>query len=442
MRIHNTKLTSFQVIIGGFALLILTGAVLLTLPISSRSGQFTPFSDALFTSTSAVCVTGLIVHDTATWWSWFGQFVIIVRIQMGGLGIVMVATSLSLLSGRKISLMQRSTMQDAISAPHLGGIVRLAKFILKTVLIIELLGAFAMSFVFIPQFGFAQGIWYSLFHSISAFCNAGFDLMGVITPYSSLTSYVSNPVINLTIMSLIVIGGLSFMTWADIAEHGLKIRRYSVQSKVILSATALLIILPAVWFFFMEYADMPLGTRILASLFQSVTPRTAGFNTTDLTRLSESGRFLHVVLMLIGGAPGSTAGGMKITTFTVMILTAFSIFRHHAGTECFGRRISIETVRNAGTVFLMYIVLCVIGGCVISSIEGIDLLSCFYESASAIGTVGLTLGLTPSLGMVSRLILIVLMYTGRVGGLSLIYAIFPHARESGGTLLEENVVIG
>ena len=440
--LFRKKMTSTQVIIFGFALLILTGALLLTLPVATNAGNRTPFLQALFTATSATCVTGLIVQDTATYWSFFGQLVIIILIQIGGLGIVMLANAIFILSGRKIGLMQRSTLADSISAPHLGGIIKLAKFIFRTTFIIEGIGAVIMSFVFIPQFGWIQGIWYSIFHSISAFCNAGFDLMGVVEPFSSVTSYVGNPDISITIMLLIIIGGLSFMTWDDIARNHFHIRKYSVQSKLILTATALLIFLPTAYFFFFEFQDMPLLSRTLASFFQAVSPRTAGFNSVDLTKMSDTGKFVQLVLMLIGGAPGSTAGGMKTTTFMVMIASSVAIFHHSNKTEAFGRTIPNQTVRNASTVFMMYIVLCIVGGCLLNRIDGYHLLTCAYETASAIGTVGLTQGITSHLSAASLRVLIVLMYTGRVGGLTLIYAVFPHASERKGRYIEESVMIG
>ena len=280
------KLTSFQIIILGFSGVILFGTFLLMLPFSSRSGLATPFSDALFTSTSAVCVTGLVIHDTATYWSAFGQLVILLLIQIGGMGVITVAASFAMISGRKISLMQRSTMQEAISAPKVGGIVRLTGFIVKVTLATELLCAAVMAPVFCRDFG-KIGLWMALFHSVSAFCNAGFDLLGVRTPFSSLTSYAANPVINFTIMFLIVFGGIGFLTWDDIRTNRLHLHKYRMQSKVILCTTAVLLIVPAMYFYFFEFADLTRKERLLSSLFQAVTPRTAGFNTVELTSLSQ-----------------------------------------------------------------------------------------------------------------------------------------------------------
>ena len=323
LRYRKKRLTSFQIIIMGFLLVILTGSIFLMLPVSSRNGEVTPFLDALFTATSATCVTGLVIHDTATYWSVFGQAVILLLIQIGGMGVVTVAVSVVTISGRKIGLMQRSTMKEAIAAPSVGGIVRLTGFILKATILIEVLGAFLMVPVFWKDFGALKGIWYALFHSISAFCNAGFDLMGNMGQYSSLTGYAANGWINAVIIGLIVVGGIGFLTWDDVKSKGIHIRRYRMQSKVILVMTAVLIVIPFVIFLFGEFSrqiwdGMPLGEKIWASLFQSVTPRTAGFNTIDLNLFSEAGRTMVILLMLTGGSPGSTAGGMKTTTLAVL----------------------------------------------------------------------------------------------------------------------------
>ena len=436
---RKKQLTSAQIIIFGFMAVILFGAFLLMLPIASKGPGGTSFLDALFTSTSAVCVTGLIVHDTATYWTAFGQVVIIALIQVGGMGVVTVAVAIAMVSGKKIGLKERSTMQDAISAPKVGGIVRFTGFILKGTFLVELTGAVLMAPWFIRDFGFLKGIWYAVFHSISAFCNAGFDLMGVREPFSSLTSYVGNPVINFTIMMLIVVGGLGFLTWEDIRTNKLCWRKYRMQS------TVLLIIIPAVIFYFCEFNGPQWqnhGTRILASLFQSVTPRTAGFNTVDLASMSEPGQLLMAILMLIGGSPGSTAGGMKTTTLAVILLSAWGVFCRKGDAQCYGRRISEETVRYAAVVMIMYLTLCVGGAIIISYVEGLPMLTCIYETASAIATVGLTLGVTPGLGPVSHIILILLMYCGRVGGLTLVYAAISGVKPHVSRLPQEKITVG
>lgn len=441
--LHKKKsLTSFQTIILGFSGVILLGALLLMLPVSSRNGVFTPFHEALFTSTSAVCVTGLVVHDTATYWSVFGQIIILILIQIGGLGVITVAASFALLAKKRISLTQRSTMQEAIAAPKVGGIVRLTSFVLKATFLMELLGALFMMPIFCRDFG-AKGIWMSVFHSISAFCNAGFDILG--TPdslYPSLTAYLGNPVINITIMFLIVSGGLGFLTWQDIYTNKLKFKRYCMQSKIILITTALLILIPAGLFFFIEFSDLPVKERILSSFFQSVTPRTAGFNTANLAAMSGAGQAIMITLMIIGGSPGSTAGGMKTTTFAVLFANALATFGRKEEAQLFGRRINSNIIRNASTILMMYITLFFSGGLIISIIEGLPMGTCLYETASAVATVGLTLGITPDLHLSSQIILICLMFLGRVGGLTLIYAALSGTKKNLVKVPQGNVTVG
>lgn len=436
------RLSSFQVILLGFAGVILLGALLLMLPISSAERVITPFNEALFTSTSAVCVTGLVVKDTGSYWSAFGQAVIITLIQIGGLGVVTIAASFSMLAGRRISLMQRSTMQDAISAPKVGGIVKLTKFIITGTFIIEAVGAVSMMPVFCKNFG-AKGIWMSVFHSVSAFCNAGFDILGTDgNQFCSLTPYTSNPVINITVMLLIVIGGIGFLTWDDICNNKFKIKKYSMQSKIILVTSLILILLPAIYFFIFDYSDYSIGNRLLASLFQSVTTRTAGFNTTDLTKLTRPSQAIMIFLMLVGGSPGSTAGGLKTTTMAVLILNAFACFKRKDNVCAFGRRIDDSVIKNASTIVMMYITLFFIGGVSICTIEKLPLVASLFETASAIGTVGLTLGITPKLSLASQLILIVLMYLGRVGSLTLIYATLSGKKQINAKLPLEKITVG
>lgn len=438
---HKKNLKSFQIIVLGFSGVILFGTILLMLPFSSHDGIVTPVLDALFTSTSAVCVTGLVLHDTATYWSVFGQFVILLLIQIGGMGVITVTASFAMISGRKISLMQRSTMQEAVSAPKVGGIVRLTNFIVKATLVIELLGAAIMAPVFCRDFG-VNGLWMALFHSVSAFCNAGFDLMGTTGAFSSLTGYVSQPVINLTIMVLIVLGGIGFLTWDDFRSNGLHWQKYRMQSKVILCTTAILLIVPTVYFYFFELKTIEPGKRILCSLFQSVTPRTAGFNTIELTSLQESSQSIIILLMLVGGSPGSTAGGMKTTTIAVLFATALSTFWQKENTHFFGRRIEDDVVKNAATIGLLYITLFFFGGVIISMVEKLPMLTCLFEAASAVGTVGLSLGITPSLGILSKIMLILLMFFGRVGGLTLIFAALAGTQKQSVKFPQEKITVG
>ena len=399
-------LTSFQIMILGFAGVILLGALVLMLPIASVQRIWTPFHEALFTSTSAVCVTGLVVQDTGSYWSAFGQTVILLLIQIGGLGVITGAVTFLMLAGRNITLKERSAMQDAISAPAVGGIVRLTRFILKGTFLVELLGALALLPAFCRDYGL-RGVWMSVFHSVSAFCNAGFDILGRTDSfYPSLTAYAADPLVNIVIMLLIIVGGIGFLTWDDVCTHGLHLRQYRMQSKVILSATALLIALPAVLFFLTDFADLPIGERILASLFQSVTPRTAGYNTVDLTEMTDASQAVTILLMLTGGAPGSTAGGMKVTTLAVLIANAIAAFRRREDPQLFHRRLEHSAVRNAAAILLLY------------------------------------LGLTPQLGVLSQSILILLMYFGRVGGLTLIYAAFSGHDLTYARYPQEKITVG
>ncbi|MGN1043085.1 MAG: TrkH family potassium uptake protein [Christensenellales bacterium] len=434
--------SSARVILLGFLGLILIGSILLVLPFSSADGSSCSYSDALFTSVSAVCVTGLVVVDTATHWSLFGQIVILLLIQIGGLGVVTVVVLLTKALGIKIGLSQRSTVQEAVSAPKISGILKFTQFIFIFTFACEFIGAVAMAPAFIKNLGWAKGIWASLFHSVSAFCNAGFDILGTESaPFSSLTGYASDPLINIVVMLLIIIGGLGFVTWEDIKRYGFRIKKYCVQSKLILCSAAILIFVPAIYFFFAEFSYMPFGKRLLCSLFQAVSPRTAGFNTVDASSLSDAGRAVTVVLMLIGGAPGSTAGGMKTTTAALLVATAFSVFRKKEDTDLFGRRIGETIVRRAIAIASTYIALAFVGGVMISVIEKLPFSACLFETASAIGTVGLTTGITPLLSIYSRIILMALMFFGRAGCLTLIYAAVASAKTNA-KLPEDKLSVG
>jgi len=426
--VNNKKhFTSSQIIIVGFLGVILTGTVMLMMPFATRDGTGATFADAIFTATSATCVTGLVVQNTVTYWSWFGQLMILIMIQIGGMGVVTMAVAIASVSGRKIGLMQRSTMQEAVSAHNVGGIVRMTSFIIKTTIMIEILGALVLFTVFYEDFGLVKGAWYAIFHSISAFCNAGFDLLGIKVSYASLTAYHGNPVINLTIITLIVVGGIGFLTWEDIKSQKWNFHKYRMQTKVILLVTGLLIVFPTLYFYFFEFTSdvwsgFSNGEKFLGALFQAVTPRTAGFNTVDLTLFSEPSQAFILLLMLIGGAPGSTAGGMKVTTAAVLILITLAVFQKKEDSHCFGRRIPRDTATYAVAILMLYMVLFFGGGFLISCVEKLPLLTCLFETASAIGTVGLSLGITPQLSQISRVVLILLMFIGRVGGLTLVFA--------------------
>ena len=421
---QNTRkfiLTSARVIIFGFLSVILIAAVLLMLPVSSATGKPTPFIDALFTATSATCVTGLVVYDTATHWSYFGQAIILLLIQIGGMGVVTIAIALSRLSGKRVGLLGRSFMQDSISAPRLGGIMKFTRFIVITALIIEISAAVMLMPDFCGRFGI-RGVWYSIFHSVSAFCNAGFDILGKSGKFSSLSTLGSDVSVNVITMLLIVIGGIGFSTWNDIKTHGFKVRRYTLQSRVILGITALFIILPALFFFFLEFSGFDIKDRIISSLFQSATLRTAGFSTVDFSKLSEPSLAVMIVFMLIGGAPGSTAGGMKVTTVAVLFCSTVSVFARKKEVSMRNRSIDNENVKTAASIFMMYVTLFLSAGIFICIFDKLPLINCLFETASAIGTVGLSTGITVSLSSVSKTVLVFLMYIGRVGGMTVIFA--------------------
>ena len=380
--------------------------------------------------------------DTGSYWSAFGQAVILLLIQTGGLGVITVVASFSMVSGRKISLMQRSTMQDAISAPKVGGIVRLTKFY-STGNISDRIGRCHSHASCI-----LQGLWMERNLDVSlpfgiGFLQCRFDILGTTEQtFPSLTGYIANPLINLVIMLLIVIGGIGFLTWDDFCTNKWNLKRYRLQSKIILVTTAVLILLPAVFFFLSDFTGFSMGKRILASFFQSVTLRTAGFNTADLGAMNDSSKAIMILMMLIGGSPGSTAGGMKTTTIAVLILNAFATFGREPETEVFGRRFDNTVVKNAATIAILYFFLFFTGGIAISQIEHVALSDCLFETASAVGTAGLTLGITTELGLVSHLILVVLMYLGRVGGLTLIYAAISVKIQSGAKRPLDKITVG
>ncbi len=416
------KLSGPQLIARGFLLIILIGTLLLMLPISAKSGESTPFLSALFTATSATCVTGLIVVDTFSHWSTLGQIIIITLIQIGGLGFISIGATASMILGKKIGLKERGLIQESFNVIEIRGMVRLTKQAILGTLLFELLGAIILSACFIPQLGIGQGIYYGIFHSISAFCNAGFDLMGQYEPFSSLTGYYNHPVVTITIMMLVLIGGLGFIVWHDLREHKWHFKKYALHTKIVISATLVLLLGGALLFFLMEhnrlFADMTMSGKILSSLFCSVTPRTAGFNTTDVAGLSDGSKLLTILLMFIGGAPGSTAGGVKVTTIVVLFVCLKANLTRTASADIFGRRLEDEALHKASAVCCTNLFLCTIAVlfiCGTQNFNGVDVL---LEVFSAMSTVGMTAGLTTQLNAASRIVIILLMYLGRVGSLS------------------------
>lgn len=447
--LKNKDFTPVQILAIGYASIIFLGAVLLTLPISSKNGNVTPFLDSLFTSTSAVCVTGLVTVDTGTYWSYFGKTIIMLLIQVGGLGFMAFATMLSLIAGKKITLRQRLIMQESMNSSSLQGIVKLAKYILLFTFSIEGLGALLLSTQFIPIFGPIKGIYYSVFHAVSAFCNAGFDLMG---NYSSLIGYSGNVVIIITISALIVIGGLGFIVWNEIYTYKVR-KRLSLHSKVVISMTAFLILGGTVLFFIFEYSNpgtmktMGLKERLLSSLFASVSPRTAGFNSIDLSKLTVPSIFLMIILMFIGGSPGSTAGGIKTSTAGILYMTVKSIINGREDTEIFKKRVNKDIVYKSfaitiialGVLFTVTVLLAIT-----QSASGEPFESYVFEAASALGTVGSTLGLTQKLNSIGKIIIILTMYAGRVGALTLILAIAINKKKKNLSIKypEDKILVG
>ena len=432
---HKLKKPNFtysQISAISFMSIILFGTLLLTLPISSRSGETTPFIDALFTSASATCVTGLVVYDTYTHFSLFGQIVILSLIQIGGLGFMIIATLFSLMLKRKIGLKERGMLQESVSTIHIGGIVRLTKHILFGTVIFEAIGAIILALRFYPDMVLKQGLYNGVFHSISAFCNAGFDLMGRFEPSSSLTLYSGDIVVNLVIMSLIVVGGVGFLVWEDIFTNKLKFCKYRLHTKIVLVVTATLIIVPAIIFYSIErtnsFAGMGTTESWLASFFQSITPRTAGFNTVNIAELSEGSILLTIILMVIGGSPGSTAGGVKTTSFAVIILSLIASIRHTEDINVFNRRLERDVIKKAYDVITIYFMCCALAVLLICALQPFGLKEVFFEVVSALSTVGMSTGITPDLNSLSKFIITLLMFFGRVGSLS-VALVFSEKKE-------------
>ncbi len=423
-RMTKLKTSYLRIIAMGFLLMITIGTVLLMLPIASKGGKGISFVDALFTATSAGCVTGLVVVDTYSHWSLFGQLVILGLIQIGGLGFVTIGVYLAVILKKKIGLAQREAVKESVSSIHSSGTVRMTKQIIKGTLLIEGTAALLFSFRFIPLLGWREGIYYSIFHAISGFCNAGFDLMGRWEAYSSLCLFQSDVLINGGVMALIVIGGLGFFVWEDILCHKWQFKKYALHTKMVVTITGLLILGGAGLFYLLEQNTVLLGLseeeKILASLFAAVTPRTAGFNTVDIAAMSPAGKLLTAVLMFIGGSPGSTAGGVKTTTVAVMFLSALAMIRSSHGTNIFGRRLEEEAVRKAATVCFINLFLALTAILLILAIQPLDFMDVLLEVFSAIGTVGMSTGVTRQLNTLSKVIIIILMYCGRLGSLSFI----------------------
>jgi len=425
-----------QVMVIGFGVVILFGGLILNLPIAAKSGKSVGLLNALFTSTSAVCVTGLIVVDTSTYWNEFGQLVIISLIQIGGLGFMTMATMFSLLTGKKINLRERLLIQESLNQRDLSGLVKLTRYIIMMTFAIEGTGALLLSMVFIPKLGLIKGIWYSIFHSISAFCNAGFDLMGPISgEYSSLMYYVDNSLINLVICGLIILGGIGFPVLLDVINNK-KYSKLNVHSKIVINTTAILIAIGFLFIFIVEFNNkgslggLNMKEKLLSSLFQSVTLRTAGYSTIDLTLLKESTLFLMIILMLIGASPASTGGGLKTTTVATLFLTVKSFILGKEDIEVYQRRISSTTVRKSLGIFFIGVFVALFGTLMLTIVSpGFSLLESAFEVVSAFATVGLSLGGSPTLTAFGKIIIMILMFSGRVGSLTIFIALLSRSKK-------------
>ncbi len=429
-----------------FIPVILIGTLLLCLPVSSKTGEWTNFLDSLFTSVSATCVTGLVVFDTFTHWSVFGQLVILAMIQVGGIGLMTIITMVFIFLRKKINFRERKALMQSSGNTQLDGTLKLVKKIVLGTLIFEGIGAILLSFRFCPQMGFIKGIYYSIFHSISAFCNAGFDLMGFRSPGSSLTYYTNDYYVNIIIMALIIIGGIGFLVWNDILKNKHHFSRYLLHTKIVLVSTAILLLVGFLGFFIFEYngelAGKTLPQKILAAMFMSVTTRTAGFNTINLANLSDSGTILAVILMLIGGCPGSTAGGLKTTTIAVVVIAVFSMARGSENINAFKRRISSDVVKHASVIILIYLFATMLSSMLICSMDGFSMSQVLFETASAAGTVGVSKGITSQLSIISKIIVMIMMYGGRIGGLSLVLVFGLRKTEASVKRPTEQILIG
>lgn len=441
----NTKLRGVQILALGFLAVILIGGIILTLPISSASGETTNFLDALFTATSAVCVTGLVTLDTGTHWSMFGQTIIMLLIEIGGLGFMSFTTLIAIILGKKITLRERLILQDAMNTFSIQGLVKMVQYVLAFTVTVQLSGALLFSTQFIPKYGIGKGLFYSIFHSISAFCNAGFDLFG---NFSSLTGYSDNWVILLVVSALIIIGGIGFAVWIEVYNFK-SMKKLSLHSKMVILVTTVLIVGGTILMFIFEHnnpntlANMNMGDKVVNSFFAAVTPRTAGFNSISTDGMSNAGNLLTIILMFIGGSPGSTAGGIKTTTIGVLIVTVICVIKGRDDAEAFKKRFPKELIYKAFTLFF-------IGGCLVLGAtmllsyteKGASFLSLLYETTSAFGTVGLTVGLTQQLSEVGKVLIMIMMYLGRVGPLTVVLSLMRNKNNNGVRYPEGKILIG
>lgn len=443
--IEKLKMNPAQVLVLGFGALILLGATFLNLPMASVGGKSIGFIDALFTSASAVCVTGLVVVNTAAHWTLFGKIVILLLIQVGGLGFMTMATLVALILGRKITLKDRLIMQEELNQFSLSGLVKLTKYVIISTLMLEFAGAFFLSLKFIPMYGVVKGIWFGLFHSISAFCNAGFDIIG-----NSMESFVDSPIVNITIGLLVIIGGLGYTVYIDLTTQK-RFKRWSLHTKLVMIVTGILLVLGFFAILLIEYnnpqtlGNLSFGGKLLASSFQSIVPRTAGFNSIDMGAITSASAFVIIILMFIGGSPGSTAGGIKTTTMGAIVLAIISVVRGKKDVEILKRRISIEIVMRSiavtGIAFCIVMIVTMILTITETSCSFLDIV---FETVSAFATVGLSRGITGDLSVIGRLVITITMFIGRLGPLTMAFAFAKKRTENKGVYryAEERIIVG
>lgn len=437
------KMSNLQIVAAGYFLVVLTGTLLLMLPVATVDGADTSLLDALFTAVSASCVTGLVVQDTGTHWTLFGQLVILALIQIGGLGFMTISLSFLMLTRKKIGLRHREVMVESINSSQIGGVVRLTRKILIVTAVVEGIGALLLSLRFVPQYGTAKGLYFGVFHSISAFCNAGFDLMG---NYDSIVAYSADPLVNFTLMGLITIGGLGFLVWEDLWQKKWRLHRLRLQSKIVLSASFLLTVGGGLVLLLLEANNlnvgMDSGERILTALFQSCTARTAGFNSVDPAAMTGGSKLVMMTLMFIGGSPGSTAGGIKTTTIVVILMYTLAGIRHERSANIFGRSLGDDELHKAVYVFFVNLLFVLCGTTVICALQNLQLTDVLFEAFSAMGTVGITTGITRDLIPASQLVIIFLMYCGRVGSISFAVALMERKATPPVTMPSERINIG
>ena len=446
LRLKLHKLNTAQIITLSFAGVIFVGGLILWLPFCTAAGQTTSFTDAMFTATTCVCVTGLVTVVTATHWTWIGKLVMLLLIQIGGIGLIALASIIFISLNRKISMRNRRMIQESYNLDQMAGLVTVVKKVILCVLAAEGMGAVGYAFCFVPRYGLGRGLRYAVFTAVSAFCNAGFDLMGINEEYSSFTKYAADPLVNITIMLLIIIGGIGFTIWNEVRTKKFKLSRYSLHAKIVISTTLILVFGGGLFLYIFEknntIAGMDTPGAIFASLFGSVTARTAGFNTVDTAALTQESKLLTIVLMFIGGSPGSTAGGIKTTTMAVMIIYIVSYMRGSNGCNVFGRKISSEVIKKAGMVLIINLVLGLTAVIAILATSNMKMDDVLFEVYSAISTVGMTTGITRDLNTVGRIIIIIMMYCGRIGSMTFVLSFVHRPDKANIELPEEKVIIG